>query len=608
MNDDDLGRTSLVSHSIDVGNARPIKLAPRRLPHAKREFVEKEIQHMLKHNLIRESYSPWASPVVLVEKGEGESRKTRLVVDYRKLNDVTRKDSFPMTRAEDVFDSLAGSVYYSSLDLKSAFHQIELEPESRDKSAFCVESGLFEFCVCPYGLTNSPATCLRLIDRVFRGMPRDQLLSFVDDLIVHAKNFEQELLNLREVFVRLRSAGLKLNIKKCKLFQLEATFLGHVVSQAGIHTDPVKLQTIETWPRPRSVHQVRSFVGLATYYRKHILGFSTIAKPLFDLTRKHVRFVWTECHEAAFRELKQRLTTAPVLSLPDPDAEWIVDTDASDHGIGSILSQSVNGSERVVAYFSRVLSKTESRYCTTRKELLSIVKSLSHFHVYLYGRKFVVRTDHASLRWLLNFKDLEGQLARWVERLQMYDFTVVHRPGVNHQNADALSRRPCLVNTCMYCQRVEAKAAETEFVSGAEAAGRPSGGGCVSVKQVVAVEEDVGTGLNDCVGYNDCRPTGLNDCVGYNDCRPTGLNDSVGYKDCRPTGLSDCVGYNDCRPTGLNDCAGCNDCRPTALNDCLGSSDSSVRLAVELVRVEGIDLRAAQLEDEILGEVLRSKE
>ena len=223
-------------------------------------------------------------------------------------------------RADDVFHSLSGSVYFSSLDLKSAFHQIELEPASRDQSAFCVENGLYEFCVCPYGLTNSPASCIRLIDRVFRGVPRDQLVSFVDDLIVHAKTFAQELLNLREVFARLRSAGLKVNIKKCKLFQLEATFLGHVVSQAGIHTDPVKVESVETWPRPRSVTQVRSFVGLATYYRKFVPDFSRIAKPLFDLTRKHVRFVWTDCHEAAFLELKRRLTTAPVLCLPDPDS------------------------------------------------------------------------------------------------------------------------------------------------------------------------------------------------------------------------------------------------------------------------------------------------
>jgi hypothetical protein len=338
-----------------------------------------------------------------------------------------------------------------------------------------------------------------------------------------------------------------------KLFQLEAKFLGHVVSQAGIHTDPVKVESVETWPRPRSVTQVRSFVGLATYYRKFIPDFSRIAKPLFDLTRKHVRFAWTECHEAAFLELKRRLTTAPVLSLPDPDADWILDTDASDHGIGSVLSQNVNGSERVVAYFSRVLSKTQSKYCTTRKELLSIVKSLSHFHVYLYGRKFVVRTDHASLRWLLNFKDLEGQLARWVERLQMYDFIILHRPGSRHVNADVLSRRPCSVDACTYCQRVESKAAETEFVSGAETACVTSTEGCVSaVKQVVAVEDEVGVVLADCVGFNDCRPAGSNDCVGSVD--------------------SDCVS-----------------------------------LAVELVRVEGIDLRAAQLEDDTLGELLRSK-
>jgi hypothetical protein len=553
VGENDLGRTSLVKHSIDVGNARPIKLAPRRLPLAKKEIVDREIRHLLKNKLIQESYSPWAAPIVLVEQGEGLTRKTRLVVDYRKLNDVTRKDSFPMICAQGAFDNLSGSVYYSSLDLKSAFHQIELEPASRDKSAFCVENGLYEFCVCPYGLTNSPSSCLRLIDKVFRGVPRDQLVTFVDDLIVHAKTFEQELRNLRVVFARLRSAGLKLNIKKCVLFQLEAKFLGHVVSQAGIHTDPVKVEAVVTWPRPRSVTQVRSFVGLLTYYRRFLPGFSRIAKPLFDLTRKHVRFEWTDCHEAAFEELKRRLTTAPVLSLPDPEAEWILDTDASDHGIGAVLSQSINGSERVVAYFSRVLSKTEQKYCTTRKELLSIVKSLSHFHVYLYGRKFVVRTDHASLRWLLNFKDLEGQLARWVERLQMYNFSVLFRPGVLHTNADTLSRRPCSADTCTYCTRVELKAAEAEVLSGVETTGGTGSKGLVSVERIVAVDDEVEVELGECVGFKDCGPASLN------------CGDGSVYSEC-------------------------------ALP------------AVDLVRVEGIDLRAAQLEDGILGELLRSKE
>jgi hypothetical protein len=451
------------------------------------------------------------------------------------------------------FDCLSGSIYYSSLDLKSAFHQIELEPESRDKSAFCVENGLYEFRVCPYGLTNSPSSCLRLIDRVFRGVPRDQLVTFVDDLIVHAKTFAQELRNLREVFARLLSAGLKLNIKKCGLFQLEAKFLGHVVSQAGIHTDPAKVEAVVTWPRPRSVTQVRSFVGLATYYRRFLPGFSQIAKPLFDLTRKHVRFEWTDCHEAAFKELKRRLTTAPVLSLPDPEAEWILDTDASDHGIGAVLSQRIDGSERVVAYFSRILSKPEQNYCTTRKELLSIVKSLSHFHVYLYGRKFVVRTDHASLRWLLNFKDLEGQLARWVERLQMYDFTVLHRPGFLHGNADTLSRRPCSGNICTYCQRVELKVAEAEVLNGAETACSTDSKPSVSVGRIVAVEVEAEVVLGECVGFSDCGPDSPN------------CGDGSVYSEC-------------------------------------------LLPKVNLVRVEGIDLRAAQLEDGILGEVLRSKE
>ena len=455
--DDDLGHTSLVTHRIDTGDAKPIKQSPRRLPLAKREVAQQEIARMLAQGIIQESSSPWASPVVLVDKKQGG---VRFCVDYRRLNDVTKKDSYPLPRTDATLDALSGSNWFSTLDLVSGFWQCEMSPEDREKTAFCVEGGLFEFKVMPMGLANSPATFERLMERVFHGVPTAHLLVFLDDLIVHAQDFESELARLREVFRRLRAAGLKLKTSKCQLFKRETVFLGHVVGEAGLKTDPTKTEAVETWPRPRSVSEVRGYLGLCGYYRRFIPRFSERAKALYDLTKKHARFHWTDAQEEAFLDLKHCLTTAPVLQLPNSHAEFILDTDCSQHSIGAVLSQRTDKGERVVAYFSRTLSKTERRYCVTRQELLAMVKSLAHFHVYLYGRKFTLRTDHASLKWLMNFKEPEGQLARWLERLQQYDFIIVHRPGQQHKNADALSRRPCQPGNCSYCQRAELRVSE----------------------------------------------------------------------------------------------------------------------------------------------------
>ena len=408
ITDEDVGRTTYVKHTIETGDARPIKIPPRRIPLAKREIVDAEIARLLRLGLIRESSSPWAAPIVLVERNE----KHRLCVDYRALNNVTKKDAFPVERPDAIFDALTGSKYFSGLDLRNGYNQIEMLEEHEPKTAFCVEDGLYEFNVMSFGLTNSGASCNRLISSVFRGMPRDKLVTFVDDIMVHAVTVAQEIENLREAFSRLLKAGLKLNLQKCKLFQIEISFLGHVVSGDGIRTDPKKVEAVQNWPVPRSVSQVRSFVGLITYYRRFVKDFSQIARPLYELTRKRVRFVWGSAQQAAFDELKRRLVTAPILCLPEPEGEWILDTDASLHGIGSVLSQRVNGQERVIAYFSRVLSPAERNYCVTRCELLAMVKSLTNFHVYLYDRRLTLRTDHSSMTWLTNFRSPEGQRAR----------------------------------------------------------------------------------------------------------------------------------------------------------------------------------------------------
>ena len=245
------------------------------------------------------------------------------------------------------------------------------------------------------------------------------------------------------VFQRLRQAGLKLKGKKCSLFQKEVIYLGHKVSKEGIQTDPAKISAVKEWPTPANVHEVRSFMGLCSYYRKFIEHFAEIARPLNKLTEKNAKFLWSDKCDQSFKELKEHLITAPILAYPSLDHKFILDTDASNDSIGAVLSQIIDGQERVIAYGSKALLKAERNYCVTRRELLAAVFFMKQYKHYLYGKKFLLRTDHGALKWLFRFKDPSGQIARWLETLSMFDFDIEHRPGRQHGNADGLSRVPC---------------------------------------------------------------------------------------------------------------------------------------------------------------------
>lgn len=447
-----LGKTDVVQHRIDTGEAHPIRQAPRRLPVAKQEEVTKLVHDMKEQGIIEDSQSPWSSPVVLVTKKDGT---IRFCVDYRKLNEVTKKDSYPLPRIDDTLTTLSGSKWFSTLDLKSGYWQVGMHPDDKEKTAFTTGCGLYQFTVMPFGLCNAPATFERLMEFVLRGLTWKTCLVYLDDVMVMGRNFEEHLRNLQEVFDRFQAANLKLNPKKCALFQKEVEFLGHIVSEKGIETCDTKVKTIKEWPRPRDKHEVRSFLGLCTYYRRFVEGFANIAAPLHKLTEANNTFTWSQTCENSFRRLKAALCSSPILAYPKQRGQFILDTDASNIGIGAVLSQVQDGEERVIEYFSKILSKPERNYCVTRKELLAIVKSVDHFHRYLYGREFIIRTDHAALSWLLRLKNPEGQVARWMEKLQQYDFKIKHRPGRQHLNADALSRRPC--GDCKHCKKLDAR-------------------------------------------------------------------------------------------------------------------------------------------------------
>ncbi|GFV58535.1 retrovirus-related Pol polyprotein from transposon 17.6 [Trichonephila clavipes] len=307
----------------------------------------------------------------------------------------------------------------------------------------------------PFGLCNAPAAFERLMETVLGGLSYEACLVYLDDIIM-GRSFEEHLKNIRRVLQKLKEANLKLSPSKCHLFRHEVTYLEHIISAEGVRRDPDKISAVKDWNCPTDVPQLWSFMGLCTYYGKFVKNFSTIARPLHKLTEAKQKFIWMVDCNNAFNKIKDALTSAPILAYPEIGKQFILDTDASHESIGALLSQEIDGQERVIAYFSKCLSKPERNYCVTRKELLAIVKAVEHFHPYLYSLRFLLQTDHASFTWLLNFKNSEGPIARWIQRLQEYDIEVRHRKGSAHGNADALSRRPC-PESCKYCSRIEKK-------------------------------------------------------------------------------------------------------------------------------------------------------
>jgi len=374
-------------------------------------------------------------------------------VDYRKLNSVTIQDAYPLPRIDESLDALASSKYFSTLDLLSGYWQVPLSPDAQDKTIFITRDGLWKWKVLPFGLTSAPATFQRLMEQVLSGLHWKTLLVYLDDVILFSPNFQTHISRLREVLERLRGAGLKLKPSKCALLQSEVKYLGHVVSRNGVATDPEKVRAVRDWATPQDLTGLRAFLGLVGYYRQYIPDFAGVAQPLNRLTAKGVAWQWTSREQEAFEGLKGHLLEAPILAYPDPALEYILDTDASDQNVGAVLSQVQEGREVVVAYYSKSLSSTERNYCTTRKELLAVIKSVKHFRPYLYDRSFRLWTDHTSLIWLCKRAEPSSQVARWLEILAEFSYRIEHRPGKKHGNADGLSRRPD--EGCKQCLHIE---------------------------------------------------------------------------------------------------------------------------------------------------------
>ena len=360
----DIGLTNKVEHQIDTGDAAPIKQLPRRLPHALKQVVDSQVKEMLETEVIETSNSPWASLIVLVKKRDGS---WRFCIDFRKLNDVTRKDAYPIPQVFDLIDSLSGNTYFTTLDLKSGYWQVPVHPDSKPKTAFVIPGGgHFQFKRMAFGLTNAVPTFQRLMMNVLSGLIGKKCLVYLDDVLVLGRSLEENLHNLKDVLDAIRDAGLKLNSNKCVFARPSVKYLGYIISADGIAPDEEKVKAVEQFPVPTDVSSLRRFLGIVGYYRRFICGFGDIAAPVFKLLQKDSKFERKQSCVEAFQTLKESLIKAPVMCYPSFDREFIVYTDASNIGVGGVLSQrDEHEHEKVIAYASRTFHGAERNWSTT---------------------------------------------------------------------------------------------------------------------------------------------------------------------------------------------------------------------------------------------------
>lgn len=440
--EDQLGCTNKMALDIDTGQAKPFKVKQYPMSPFMMNILNEELDDMLRLGVVEPSHSSWCSPVLLVKKKTGEYRFT---FDGRSLNKVTKPDAYPFIRVDRILSLLRDAKYISSIDLRKAFWQIPLTPESKEKTAFAIPGrGLFHFNRMPFGLVNSAQAQQRLMDAIFGPKYEPKLFVYLDDIIIVSSSFDEHIQILREVADILKDANLTINLKKCEFFKKSLKYLGYVVDEEGLRTDPDKISAMINYPRPTNTTEIKRFIGMTSWYRRFIPHFSTLVSPLNELLKGKVKkkqsVSWSEAAENAFIKLKQALVTTPVLMSPDFSKPFVIQCDASDVGLGGLLLQNIDGKESVIAYASRSLSRTERNQSVTQRELMALIFSIETFRYFIEGQHFTVITDHAALQWLKNIVNPTGKLARWSLNLQQYSFDVVHRKGKYNVVADALSR------------------------------------------------------------------------------------------------------------------------------------------------------------------------
>ncbi|XP_037295944.1 uncharacterized protein LOC115444529 isoform X1 [Manduca sexta] len=436
----DLGSTTLSEMEIQLTSKIPVFHKPYRLAPQELEIVRAKVKDLLNAGIIKESHSNYASPVILVKKKNGDSR---LCVDYRALNAITIKDRFPLPHIDDQLNKLAGKCLFTSLDLAQGYHQIPLRGDSTKFTAFITPDGQWEYTRVPFGLANAPAVFQRTIYKLLGSLRYEEVLTFMDDLLIPCLDVNMGLKTLEKVLQLMRQANLKLNLRKCAFLKSEVNYLGYVVTPDGIRPGERKLDAVNNFPTPKNVHQVRQFIGLCSYFRKFIKNFAIIARSLTKLTKKNASWMWEREQKDAFSELKSLLVNKPVLALYNIAHETEIHTDASKMGIAGILLQKQTDKEfKPVYYFSRVTTKEEMNYHSYELETLAVVESLKRFRIYITGIHFKVVTDCSAVRSTFTKKDLVPRIARWWLQIQDYDMEVVYRSGTNMRHVDALSRNP----------------------------------------------------------------------------------------------------------------------------------------------------------------------
>ena len=425
-----------------IPGAQPVKVRPYRYSPVQKTEIESQLKKMLAQGVIRPSTSSFASPVLLVRKKDGT---WRFCIDYRHLNAITVKHKHPMPVVDELLDELAGSKWFTKLDFRSGYHQICMAAGEEYKTAFRTHNGLFEFLVMPFGLTNAPATFQSYMNIIFADLLRKGVLVFMDDILIYSRTLEEHTVLLKQVLEILQQHQFFIKKSKCSFAKNSVEYLGHVISESGVATDKSKILAVSSWPTPKSVKQLRGFLGLTGYYRKFIKHYGLISRPLTDLLKKNVQFQWTALAQDAFQTLKQKLISAPVLAVPDFTQPFVIETDASDMGVGAVLMQN----QHPVAYLSKALGPRNQALSVYEKECLAILLAIEKWRTYIQHKPFVIKTDHRSLQHLTEQRLSNKLQHKAMMKMMDLQYTIQYKKGVNNAAADALSR-------CEHSQEVQA--------------------------------------------------------------------------------------------------------------------------------------------------------
>ena len=427
----ELGTVKLGEHRIDTDpNARPYRSQPYRAGLNDREIQRYEVQRQLKLGVIKPSTSEWASTVLLVPKPDGTKR---FCVDYRKLNSLTIKGSYPLPKMDECLDSLGDANFFTTLDANCGYWQLNLREEDRHKTAFVCHEGCFEYLRMAFGLCNAPASFQRTMDMVLNGYRWKTCLVYLDDVIIFSKNFDDHLKHVQEILQCLRDAGFSLKLKKCDFFQNKVNYLGHVIMPGKLLVAQKTVDAVKGFKLPETQTHIKSFLGLCNVYRRFVPDFTRIAKPLNMLLKKGQPtklLPLTDEQIEAFNALKNALINAPILSLPRAGFPYSIDTDACDYQIGvALLQHHEDGTRHPIGYWSRSLNSAERNYSATERECLAVVWACQILRPYLEGSTFQIYSDHEALKWLLGITDVSGRLARWRLRLAEFDYTIEYKKG-----------------------------------------------------------------------------------------------------------------------------------------------------------------------------------